>query len=137
MQNSTNALLCIYTMHVIYFCSAWYIYNKTNKTKSTLIGLDLLRIAFSRVNQFETLFLHISSKNNPILIYPDVVVKQLLQRKLKLKPCCHHLLYADVTSFFVTSKCEKSEELTKIAKTDEKNLHIFIRNLNEIFTKNY
>ena len=35
------------------------------------------------------------------------------------------LLYADVISFFVTSKCQKIRKLMKIVNPDEENLHIF------------
>ena len=38
------------------------------------------------------------------------------------------MLYANGISFFVTSKCQKSEQLMKILNIEEKNLHIFWTN---------
>ena len=46
------------------------------------------------------------------------------------------MLYANGISFFVTSKCQKSEQLMKILNIEEKNLQIEeLRNFNEVFRK--
>ena len=45
----------------------------------------------------------------------------------------HHLLYADVISFFATRKCQKSKQSMKIFNIEGENLLNDLRNLNEIF----
>ena len=42
-----------------------------------------------------------------------MIVKQIIESRLKIKKCRHQLLYADIISFIVTRKCEK------IQKSDE------------------
>ena len=42
----------------------------------------------------------------------------------RLKNCWRRLLYAEVISFFATSKCQKSKKLMKVVNIEEENLHI-------------
>ena len=48
---------------------------------------------------------------------------------LKMKKCWHHLLQADVISFFVTRKCQKIQKIDenwwKLANIDREIPHIF------------
>ena len=47
--------------------------------------------------------------NNPLL--NNFMQRLNCQAQLKVKKCCHHLLYDDVISFFVTSKCQKIQKI--------------------------
>ena len=55
----------------------------------------------------------------------NIIIKQPISSKLKLKSCWCHLLHANVNKYFVTSKYQKNPKLTKIVKIEGEHLHIF------------